>query len=85
MSTPFAVWATVCGLHSGTILALLRQLLEDETFKNQFEMADAFGHPTADVLARLDEDLVLRTDLHGDITIEIDGEQIWVRTQRRIE
>ena len=47
--------------------------------------SNSFGHPTADVLARLDDDLVLRTDLHGDITIETNGERIWVRTQREFE
>ena len=47
--------------------------------------SNSFGHPTADVLDRLDDDLVLRTDLHGDITIETDGELIWIRTQRQID
>ena len=45
----------------------------------------AFGHPTADVLARLADDVILRTDLQGDITIETDGTQIWVQTQRGVK
>ena len=46
---------------------------------------NSFGHPTADVLDRLADDLILRTDLHGDITIETDGDQIWIQTQREPE
>src|SRR6266540_4148817 len=43
-----------------------------------------FGHPTADTLARLAGDLVLRTDQNGDITLSTDGHHLWVRTQRPI-
>jgi competence protein ComEC len=44
--------------------------------------SNPFGHPTDEVLHRLDGDLVLRTDLHGDITVSTDGERLWVSTQR---
>jgi competence protein ComEC len=39
---------------------------------------NSFGHPTDEVLDRLDGDLVLRTDEHGDVTVSTDGERIWV-------
>jgi beta-lactamase superfamily II metal-dependent hydrolase len=38
--------------------------------------------PSPDVLARLAGRNVLRTDLHGDVRIETDGEQLWVTVQR---
>lgn len=37
-----------------------------------------FGHPTDEVLQRLLGDLVLRTDMDGDVRIETDGVQVWV-------
>jgi competence protein ComEC len=40
--------------------------------------ANRFGHPTDDVLQRLEGDLVLRTDVDGDVRIETDGERVWV-------
>jgi competence protein ComEC len=40
------------------------------------------GAPSPDVLARLAGRNVLRTDLHGDIHLETDGDQIWVTVQR---
>jgi competence protein ComEC len=43
---------------------------------------NVYGHPTEDVLARLGGDAVLRTDVHGDIMVETDGERLWVRTQK---
>ncbi|MFQ6673000.1 MAG: ComEC/Rec2 family competence protein, partial [Candidatus Tectimicrobiota bacterium] len=41
-----------------------------------------FGHPSQHVLDRLQGDLVLRTDLHGDLSISTDGQRLWVQTQR---
>ncbi|HUF53087.1 MAG TPA: DNA internalization-related competence protein ComEC/Rec2 [Dehalococcoidia bacterium] len=41
-----------------------------------------FGHPAAEVLGRLSGDHVLRTDEHGDVRIETDGERVWVTTGR---
>lgn len=41
-----------------------------------------FGHPTDEVLARLEDTAIFRTDLHGDITITTDGERLWVDRQR---
>ncbi len=43
---------------------------------------NAYGHPTDEVLSRLEGDLVLRTDHHGDITLSTDGQRLWVQTQR---
>jgi len=43
-----------------------------------------FGHPSAEVLARL-EGLgvpVLRTDLRGTVEVITDGQNLWVRTAR---
>lgn len=43
--------------------------------------SNPFGHPTDDVLQRLADDLVLRTDLNGDVTVSTDGDHLWVKTQ----
>ncbi len=45
---------------------------------------NAFGHPTGDVLARLEEAgaRVLRTDLEGEVTVETDGRTVSYRTWR---
>ena len=43
---------------------------------------NAYGHPTDEVLSRLEGDLVLRTDHHGDITLSTDGHHLWAQTQR---
>ena len=41
-----------------------------------------FGHPSQDVLDRLQGDLILRTDRHGDVTVATNGERLWLQTQR---
>jgi competence protein ComEC len=41
-----------------------------------------FGHPSPEVLERLDGDAVFRTDLQGDIVISTDGRRLWVETGR---
>lgn len=41
-----------------------------------------FGHPAPEVLERLRGDLVLRTDLQGDITLTTDGRRVWASTER---
>jgi len=41
-----------------------------------------FGHPTDEVLQRLKDDLILRTDANGDITLYTDGSRLWLETQR---
>lgn len=41
-----------------------------------------FGHPAREVLDRLSDDLLLRTDQNGDVTVSTDGERIWVDSQR---
>ena len=43
---------------------------------------NSYGHPTDEVLSRLEGDLILRTDLHGDIMLSTDGQYLWVQTQR---
>ena len=40
------------------------------------------GHPHEEVLARLEDVLLLRTDEHGDVTLSSDGERLWVRPSR---
>ena len=41
-----------------------------------------FGHPSADVLDRLDGDAVFRTDRDGDVSVSTDGLRLWVETAR---
>jgi len=41
-----------------------------------------FGHPSAEVVQRLAEALVLRTDERGDITLSTDGRRLWVDVSR---
>jgi len=41
-----------------------------------------YGQPAPDVIDRLQGDLILRTDLHGDIAVSTDGQRLWVKTQR---
>jgi competence protein ComEC len=43
---------------------------------------NSYGHPTDEVLSRLAGDLILRTDLHGDISLSTNGSSLWVQTQR---
>jgi len=42
-----------------------------------------FGHPSAATLQKLSHLTVYRTDLHGSIEFITDGEQLWVKTDRR--
>ncbi|HOR00545.1 MAG TPA: MBL fold metallo-hydrolase, partial [Anaerolineae bacterium] len=48
---------------------------------------NSYGHPTAEVLQRLQAAgaQVLRTDECGDVEVVTDGEQLWVRTERRAQ
>ena len=41
-----------------------------------------YGHPASELLKRIEETLVFRTDEDGDITISTDGARLWVQTQR---
>ncbi len=41
-----------------------------------------YGHPAPEVLERLEDDIVLRTDLQGDVSVSTDGRRLWVQTQR---
>ncbi len=40
------------------------------------------GYPPADLLARLAGRSVLRTDVNGSVTLETDGERLWVEVER---
>ena len=41
-----------------------------------------YGHPVAQVLERLEGDLIQRTDESGDVTLSTDGHSLWLETQR---
>ncbi len=41
-----------------------------------------FGHPSPELLERVDGDAVFRTDVHGDIAISTDGRRLWIETDR---
>lgn len=41
-----------------------------------------FGHPCTEVLGRLDELPVYRTDEQGTVEVVSDGMQAWVKTER---
>jgi len=41
-----------------------------------------FGHPAPEVLDRLAEQAVLRTDQSGDVSLETNGQSVWVSTQK---
>jgi beta-lactamase superfamily II metal-dependent hydrolase len=43
-----------------------------------------YGHPAPAVMSRLDESLVLRTDLHGTIELSTDGERLWIEPERSL-
>ncbi len=40
-----------------------------------------FGHPAPEVLERLEDQAVYRTDQSGDVTVSTDGHKVWVSTQ----
>jgi competence protein ComEC len=44
--------------------------------------SNPYGHPHRDVLGRYDTTLLLRTDLHGDVTIRTDGSRLIVHSAR---
>jgi competence protein ComEC len=71
--------------HHGSRTSTSRELLE--RWRPQIAVISAgrgntFGHPTAEVLQRLESvgATVYRTDLHGQITVETDGREVRVRT-----
>ena len=43
---------------------------------------NTFGQPSARVLDRLGEAIVLRTDRHGTVRVSTDGERLWVEAER---
>jgi competence protein ComEC len=43
---------------------------------------NAFGHPSEQVLQRLDDTLVYRTDQNGRVSIASDGRELWIETER---
>jgi competence protein ComEC len=43
---------------------------------------NSFGHPTREVLARLKDTIIYRTDTSGTIEFTTDGQQLWVKTEK---
>jgi competence protein ComEC len=41
-----------------------------------------FGHPSPEVIARLSDDSIFRTDEHGSVKFETDGRRLWVKTEK---
>lgn len=72
------------GSRTSTSAAFLRRV-RPEVDVISVSAANRFGHPSPEVLERLRGDLVLRTDVHGDVTVSVGGERLLVRTQRRID
>ena len=75
--------------HHGSRTSSSLELLSE--WRPQYALISAgrgntFGHPTPEVLSRLDAigATVLRTDLHGQITLMTDGEGVELRTFQRI-
>ena len=71
--------------HHGSRTSTSRELLSE--WRPQLALISAgrgntFGHPAPEVLSRLEAigARVLRTDLHGQITLETDGREIRVKT-----
>jgi competence protein ComEC len=46
---------------------------------------NTFGHPSDEILARLNGMEVYRTDERGTITFSTDGERLWVKTAKGAE
>lgn len=44
--------------------------------------SNPFGHPSPEVLQRLEGTRIYRTDLHGTISYHTDGHRLWVHTER---
>jgi competence protein ComEC len=44
--------------------------------------SNPYGHPAPEVLDRLSDTAIFRTDHDGDVTISTDGRRIWVDTER---
>ncbi|MFQ5880286.1 MAG: ComEC/Rec2 family competence protein [Dehalococcoidia bacterium] len=42
-----------------------------------------FGHPSPQVLERLEDAFLVRTDDNGDVHVSTDGRRLWVEVQRR--
>jgi len=45
-------------------------------------VGNRYGHPVPEILERLEGDLILRTDEHGDVILSTDGRHLWLETQR---
>lgn len=76
--------------HHGSRTSSSRELLE--AWRPQYALVSAgrgntFGHPAPQVLERLEAigATVLRTDRHGQITVETDGRQVRVRSHLAID
>jgi competence protein ComEC len=75
--------------HHGSRTSSSRELLSQ--WRPQLALISAgrgntFGHPAPEVLSRLEAigATVLRTDLHGQITVETDGNEVSVKTFNRV-
>ena len=75
--------------HHGSRTSSSHELLSE--WRPQFALISAgrgntFGHPAPEVLSRLEAigASVLRTDLHGQITVETDGAEIRVKTFQEV-
>ncbi len=72
------------GSRTSTSAAFLRRV-QPEVGVVSVGAGNRFGHPAPEVLHRLAGQLVLRTDLNGDVTLSTDGHKLWVRLQRMPE
>ena len=70
------------GSRTSTSAAFLRRV-HPQVDVISVSATNRFGHPSPEVLERLRGDLVLRTDVHGDVTVSVDGERLLARTQRQ--
>lgn len=69
------------GSKTSTSAAFLRRV-QPEVGIVSVGAGNLFGHPAPEVLQRLAESLLLRTDLNGDVTVSTDGRKLWVSPQR---
>lgn len=43
-----------------------------------------YGHPHQEVISRLDDLVLLRTDYYGDVQVETDGDKIWLKLEKNL-
>ena len=69
------------GSRSGSSEAFV-QAVDPAVVVMQVGKDNDYGHPHAEVLARLEGRLVLRNDEDGRVQLESDGRQMWIATER---